>query len=63
MEEIGDSKQAIFIILPDEKSTYYSLASLFVNQVYMQLVKNADKRGGRLERRVNFMLEEFGVRT
>jgi len=57
---IGIKKQAIFIILPDEKSTYYSLASLFVNQVYMQLVKNADKRGGRLERRVNFMLEEFG---
>lgn len=57
---IGDKKQAIFIILPDEKSTYYSLASLFVNQVYMELVKNADKRGGRLKRRVNFMLEEFG---
>lgn len=60
LQSIGDNKQAIFIILPDEKSTYYSLASLFVNQSYMQLVKNADKRGGRLKRRVNFMLEEFG---
>lgn len=60
LNEIGTKKQAIFIILPDEKSTYYSLASLFVNQVYMELVKNADKRGGRLKRRVNFMLEEFG---
>ncbi|WFD10852.1 VirD4-like conjugal transfer protein, CD1115 family [Tepidibacter hydrothermalis] len=57
---IGERKQAIFIILPDEKSTYYSLASLFVNQSYMQLVKNADERGGRLKKRVNFMLEEFG---
>jgi type IV secretion system protein VirD4 len=26
----------------------------------MQLIKNADERGGRLKRRVNFMLEEFG---
>lgn len=58
--EIGEKKQAIFIILPDEKSTYYSLASLFVNQSYMELVKNADERGGRLKRRVNFILEEFG---
>lgn len=57
---IGENKQAIFIILPDEKSTYYSLASLFVNQSYMQLVKNADERGGRLKRRMNYMLEEFG---
>lgn len=60
LKEIGHGKQAIFIILPDEKSTYYSLASLFVNQSYMQLVTNADSRGGRLKRRVNFMLEEFG---
>lgn len=59
-DRIGDAKQAIFIILPDEKTTYYSLASLFVNQCYMQLVKNADERGGRLKRRINFMLEEFG---
>lgn len=57
---IGENKQAIFIILPDEKSTYYSLASLFVTQSYMQLVKNADERGGRLKRRMNYMLEEFG---
>lgn len=59
-DELGDKKQAIFIILPDEKTTYYSLASLFVNQCYMQLVKNADQRGGRLKRRINLMLEEFG---
>ena len=60
LRHMGDKKQALFIILPDEKTTYYSLASLFVNQCYMQLVKNADGRGGRLKRRVNFMLEEFG---
>jgi len=60
MKKLGDDKQVVFIILPDEKTTYYSLASLFVDQCYMQLVKNADERGGRLKRRVNFMLEEFG---
>lgn len=53
-------KRALFMILPDEKTTYYSLASLFVNQFYEILVRNADLRGGRLERRINFNLDEFG---
>ncbi|KJR45211.1 TRAG protein [Desulfosporosinus sp. I2] len=57
---VGSKKQAIFIILPDEKTTYYSLASLFVSQLYGQLVQIADQRGGRLEKRVHFNLEEFG---
>ncbi|SKC77758.1 type IV secretion system protein VirD4 [Maledivibacter halophilus] len=57
---ISSKKTALFIILPDEKRTYYSLASLFVNQCYMALVKVADNRGGRLEKRVNMVLDEFG---
>lgn len=56
----GDRKRAIFIILPDEKSTYYSLASLFVFQLYQMLVKRADSNGGRLPRRVEFFCDEFG---
>jgi type IV secretion system protein VirD4 len=58
--DISNKKIALFIILPDEKRTYYSLASLFVNQCYMSLVKVADDRGGRLENRVNFLLDEYG---
>jgi type IV secretion system protein VirD4 len=58
--DINNKKTALFIILPDEKKTYYSLASLFVNQCYMALVKVADDRGGRLENRVNLLLDEFG---
>ncbi len=60
LEDLGREKIALFIILPDEKTTYYSLASLLVSQLYEQLVKVADNRGGRLERRVNFILDEFG---
>lgn len=59
-KDLGRKKMALFIILPDETTTYYSLASLLVSQVYEQLVKVADERGGRLERRVNFILDEFG---
>ena len=60
IEEFCSNKTAIFIILPDEKVTYYSLASLFVNQLYELIVNIADMRGGRLLRRVNFNLDEFG---
>lgn len=58
--DLGNKKMAVFIILPDEKTTYYSLASLLTSQIYEQLVKVADARGGRLQRRVNFLLDEFG---
>ena len=46
--------------MPDEKTTYYSLATLFVSQQYQALVDLADKRGGKLKIRNNFILEEFG---
>lgn len=60
LSAIGEEKTAVFIILPDEKTTYYSLASLFASQCYEQLVRAADARGGRLKIRTNFILDEFG---
>ena len=58
--DIGRKKQALFLILPDEKTTYYPIASLMVSQLYELLVRQSDLRGGRLENRVNFVLDEFG---
>jgi len=60
LSEVGNSKHAVFIILPDGKETYNGLASLFVYQQYQALLENADSKGGRLDVRTNFMLEEFG---
>lgn len=60
LQDIGQEKQALFIILPDEKTTFYPVASLIVSQLYELLANLADARGGRLKRRVNFMLDEFG---
>lgn len=57
---IDKRKTAVFIILPDDRTAYYSLASLLVSQFYSALVSEADKRGGRLEKRVNFILDEAG---
>lgn len=60
LANVGEKKQALFIILPDEKTTFYPIASLIVSQQYELLAQMADKRGGRLERRVNYVLDEFG---
>lgn len=60
LSDIGQKKQALFIILPDEKTTFYPVASLVVSQQYEQLANLADTRGGRLKQRVNFILDEFG---
>lgn len=60
LSDLAEGKTALYMILPDEKTTYYSLASLFVSQCYEQLVRKADERGGRLRTRCNFILDEFG---
>jgi type IV secretion system protein VirD4 len=53
-------KTAIFIILPYERTTYHSLASLFCYSLYLELAIEANKRGGRIPVRVNYVLDEFG---
>jgi len=60
LTDVGEKKQALFIILPDEKTTFYPIASLIISQQYELLANMADRRGGRLKQRVNMMLEEFG---
>lgn len=60
LESIGIDKTAVFLIVPDEKSTRNVLATLYIDQVYQSMVDLANKRGGRIARRVNFVLDEFG---
>lgn len=60
LSDTGNKPRVIYIILPDERLSYYPLASLFINQQYVSLVENADSRGGVLINRVNFILDEFG---
>lgn len=56
----GTEKTAIFLIIPDEKSTRNFLASLYIDQVYQSLIEEANNFGGKLPVRVNFLLDEFG---
>lgn len=57
---ISQEKSALFLIIPDEKTTYHRLCSLFIKQSYEYLIyittRNQNKR---VDNRVNYCLDEF----
>ncbi len=59
LSDIGKRKTAVYIVVPDEKTTFHFLATLFISQCYETLLSVAEEYGGRLPIRVNFILEEF----
>lgn len=59
MSSIGEKPTAVFLIIQDEKTTYHSLATIFVKQCYESLISVAHKHGGALPVRTNFLIDEF----
>ncbi len=60
MRSIGREKTAVYVIVPDEKTTYHFLVTTFIKQVYEVLISEAQKeKDFRLPVRVNFVLDEF----
>ena len=59
MASIGETPTAVFMIIQDEKTTYHSLATIFIKQCYECLISTAYKHGGALPVRTNFLLDEF----
>lgn len=60
IENIGKEKTAVFLVIPDEKSTRHILASLYISQCYTSLVQVATENNDRLPVRTHFLLDEFG---
>ncbi len=58
--EFATKKMAVFIILPEDRGTYNKIAALYVGLQYQILSRMADRRGGRLKIRCNFLCDEFG---
>ncbi len=50
---------ALFIKIPDEKTTRHAIATMFISQLYKILVATANSRGGALKKPVYFLLDEF----
>ncbi len=59
LESIGERPTAVFIVIQDEKKTYHSLVTILLKQIYETLISNAQKHGGKLPIRTNFLLDEF----
>jgi type IV secretion system protein VirD4 len=56
-----DKPMALFMLVPDNDTSRYVLASLFVNQCYDELVElSSTFTGQKLKQRVHFILDEFG---
>ena len=55
-----DGKQAIYLIVPDENTTYHFMVSLFLEQLYEVLIEKAQQESNhRLKNRMNFLIDEF----
>ena len=61
-ETIDTESTAIFLILPDEKTSYNNLVSLFVKQSYEYMIykaQNINQNPTLCKKRINYILDEF----
>ncbi len=60
LDRLGREKTAVYLIIPDEKTSAHFLATSFIKQAYEVQIAEAQKSPGRkLPVRVNFVLDEF----
>lgn len=62
-DDVDEKLTALFLVLPDEKTTYHGLVSLFIKQSYEYQIYKAQKysenQDVRLKIRLNYVLDEF----
>ncbi len=58
-EKLQNEKTALFLLLPDEKTTYHRLVSLIIKQSYEYIIycRQIDRDNKKL--RINYVLDEF----
>lgn len=57
---LSEGKQAIYLIVPDENTSYHFIASLFLEQLYEVLIQRAQQEDNNMLRtRMNFLIDEF----
>lgn len=60
-ETFCKEKCAIFIVLPEEDNTKYFMVSLFLQQLYREMLTVADEYGDKLPNRVMIFADEIGT--
>lgn len=61
MSSLARDKSALFIVIPDDESTLYPVIDIMIDELYTVLIDEADRNGGKLEKEVFFLLDEFGT--
>jgi len=60
LDAIGEQKTAFYLIMPDEKTSYHKLITIFIKQSYEYIIYNAQHNGNNmLPIRLNYILDEF----
>lgn len=58
--EIGNKPTCVFLITPDEKTSYHKLVSLFIKQSYEYLIYSATQNTGNIvNNRITYVVDEF----
>ena len=60
-ESFCTKKSVIFLVLPEEDNTKYFMVSLFLQQLYREMLVIADEHGGKLPNRVMLFADEIGT--
>lgn len=60
-EDMVNKKTIVYLILPDEKTTLYGLASMYIMQHYAYMVKAANRNGGRCPLDWWYLIDEFAT--
>lgn len=60
VSDLGKKKMVIYLIVHDEKKTFYPIVTIFLNQLYEAIINEARGHKGRLPIPVNIILDEFG---
>lgn len=60
LQELAGKKNAIYLVIPDENTSYHFVASLFLEQLYEVLIERAQSESAHmLPIRMNFLIDEF----
>ncbi len=60
IDTIGTQKTALYLIVPDERTSYHFIATTFIKQCYeLLIIKAQEHKNRQLPVRVNFVLDEF----
>ena len=60
LDKLGERKQAIFAVIPDNDSSFNYIVGMLYTQAFQELYYNADhKNGGRLKIPVRVLMDEF----